>query len=214
MIAQVNCLNESILSIQVLGVSGLNVSSLAQFSSTTNQWYVSLAWIPTSTQKGPNILCATATDSTYQITIHCYTIVVSDTSQVITTQTMAKITTQSNLGAIVGGSIGGAIGLAAVATVAYLIITKLKASTVISAPPVPILKIPSQPPKPPKPIKTRMQAANIQNKTFNLKKIPQANNLTNIEQIVPVTPRKEPLPPPKTRMMGPLIKHKTFNLPL
>lgn len=233
MISQVNCLNESIRSIQVLGVSGVNLSSLAQFPSTANQWFVSLIWIPKSTQKGPNVICATATDSAYQITIHCYTVIVRDltttTSTTTTTTTSTSTTTtttttqqqlsttQSSLGAIIGGSVGGVIGVGAVAAAAYFIISKFMLSSAVTPPPAPISQIPSQPPKiqkPPKPVKTRMQAANIQNKTFNMKKIPQVNNLTNIEQVAPITPKKEPLPPPKTRMMGPLIKHKTFNLPL
>ena len=62
--------------LQIVGPTGTSVGTTTLIAGTSpSQYYVNVTWTPSATQIGPNVICATATDtSCLNSENHCYTV--------------------------------------------------------------------------------------------------------------------------------------------
>jgi hypothetical protein len=72
-IAESQCPGERITDIIVIGLTGSKLSPLMS-TSVSSQKYVNMTWTPVQSQFGPNVICASATDSSFLVSFNCYTV--------------------------------------------------------------------------------------------------------------------------------------------
>jgi len=83
-VAQVSCTTVTMYDIQMIGSSGMAFAKMAVLTGTTNQYYTSLTWTPTAAQRGPNVVCARAIDSTYLSSdLYCFTLLAGITAPAV-----------------------------------------------------------------------------------------------------------------------------------
>ena len=92
--------------IQMIGSSGMAFTKMATLTGTTGQYFLSMTWTPTAAQRGPNVVCARAIDSTYLSSdLYCFTLLAGITAPAVVPNT------QSPTGALSSALLTSASGI-------------------------------------------------------------------------------------------------------